>query len=116
MFTDPQSVTINAVAKSLVRIETSGRKSVYRDSTGEWTLTISHDEKSRNGRLVKLTQEKVGADPFQTDVNRTYTQSASLVLNHPKVGFTAQETDYLAQGLIDFASDANIDKIIAGES
>lgn len=116
MFTEPLTVTINAVGKSLARIDTLGRKSVYRDATGEWTLTISHDEKSRNGRLVKLQQEKIGADPFLTDVNRTYIQSVSFVMNHPKVGFTASETDFLAQGLIDFLTDGNIDKVIAGES
>jgi hypothetical protein len=116
MFADPQSVTVNAVAESLPRIDSSGRKSVYRSSDSEFTLTVSHDEKNRCRRTVRLTQEIVAADPFLTDVNRTYVQHAYVVLDHPKVGFTATQIDNLAQGLVDYLSDANIDKVIAGES
>lgn len=116
MFADPQSVTVNAVAVSLPKIAGVGQKSTYRSATGEWELTISHDEKSRHRRVMALTQKIVAADPFLSDVNRTYTQTWTLVGNIPPVGFTAAQQDYAAQALVDFASDATIDKLIAGES
>ncbi len=116
MFADPQSVTVNAVAESMPRISTGDRTSTYRTSDGEFKLQISHSEGSRNRRTVRVTQEVVAADPFLTDVNRTYVQHAYIVLDTPKVGFTAAQQDNLAQGLVDYLSDANIDKIIAGES
>lgn len=117
MFSDPQSVTVNAVAKSLPRISSGDRKGVFRHSTGEFVLTISHDEKSRSRRTVRLTQEKVAADPFQTDVNRTYTQHAYIVIDAPKVGFTPTEVEYLTDALTAYLAGGTIaTQVIAGES
>jgi hypothetical protein len=116
MFSDPQSVTVNAVAKSLVKIDATGRTGKYRSADGQFTLTISHDEKNRNRRTVRLTQEIIAADPFLTDVNRTAIQHVYVVQDSPKTGFTAQQIDDLSQALVDYLSDATIDKIIAGES
>jgi len=116
MFADPQSVTVNAVAESCPRISTGDRTSTYRTADSEFTLKISHAEGSRNRRTVRLTQEIVAADPFQTDVNRTYVQHVYVVLDHPKVGFSTTQVDNLTQALVDYLSDANIDKVIAGES
>lgn len=116
MFADPQSVTVNAVAESLKRIKTGDQRSTYRSVDGEFELTVTHDEKNRCRRAVVLTQKIVAEDPFLTGTNRSYSQSASLVLNHPAVGFTSTQIDNLAQALVDYASDALIDQIIAGES
>jgi hypothetical protein len=116
MFADPQSVTVNAVAESMPRISTGDRTSTYRTSDGEFKLLISHSEGSRNRRTVRLTQEIVAEDPFTTGTNRSYVQHAYVVLDAPKVGFTITQQDNLAQGLVDYLSDANIDKVIAGES
>ncbi len=114
MFSDPQSVTVNAVAKSLPRLGPQSKS--FRDATGEFTLEISHSEGNRNRRVVTINQEKVGVDPFQTDTNRTYKQRVYIVIDHPKVGFTVTETSYLSQALVDWLSDANLLKVIAGES
>lgn len=116
MFADPQSVTINGVAVSLPKVSSIGQKSTYRSASGEFELVISHDEKNRNRRVMALTQKIVAADPFLTDVNRTYVQTVSLVQNHPATGFTATQIDNLTQGLVDYSTDSVIDKIIAGES
>lgn len=116
MLADPQSVTVNAVAKSLVKIDSSGRTGTYRTADGEFKLTIKHDEKNRARRTVELSQEIVAADPFLTDVNRTYVQRVYVVLDCPKTGFTSVQQDNLTQALVDYLSDATIDKIIAGES
>jgi hypothetical protein len=116
MFADPQSVTVNAVAESMPRISTGDRTSTYRTSDGEFKLTVSHSEGARNRRTVRLTQEIIAADPFTTDTNRTYVQHAYVVLDSPKTGFSITQQDNLAQGLVDYLSDATIDKVIAGES
>lgn len=116
MFADPQSVTVNAVAESLVKIDSSGRTGTYRTADGEFKLVIKHDEKNRSRRTVELSQEIIASDPFLTDVNRTYVQRAYIVLDCPKTGFTTAQQDNLAQALVDYLSDSVIDKIIAGES
>lgn len=116
MFADPQSVTVNAVPVSLPKIASTGQKSTYRSATGEWELVISHDEKNRHRKVMALTQKIVAEDPFLTGTNRSFTQTWTLVGNVPAVGFTATQMDYAAQALVDFAADATLDKLIAGES
>lgn len=116
MFADPQAVTVNGVAKSLVKIDSSGRTGIYRTADGEFKLIVRHDEKNRARRTVELSQEIVASDPFLTDVNRTYVQRAYWVHDAPKTGFTADQKDHLIQALIDYSTDANIDKVLAGES
>ncbi len=51
LFTDPQSVTVNAIANSLPRVRMDGSASTYADANETFTLTISHQE-TKNGPLV----------------------------------------------------------------
>lgn len=117
MFSDPQSVTVNAVAESLPRISSGDLRSTYRSSDGEFTLNFSHDEKNVCRRTVRLAQTLTAADPLLDGVSRQYNGSAHLVITHPKVGLTATQIKNLVQGLVDYVDTPGvIEKIIAGES
>lgn len=115
-FTDPQTLTVNTVAKSLVRIKSDGFKSIYRTADEEFTFTISHQEsKSRTRRMVRVDQRKVAADPL-TSVNEYKNFAFYVVIDEPEFGFTDTEIDYVVQALKTWLSTTNVGKICANES
>lgn len=119
MFSDPQSVTLNAVANSLPRTEVDGSTSVYTKDDGTVKLTIAHTttKNGRTRRTVRLDFTKVSPDPFVANQSRTITSAAYIVLDEPEDGaLTNAELLINTKGLIAWATDANLTKVIAGES
>jgi hypothetical protein len=116
MFADPQSVTVNAVAQSLPTTERSGKTSKYRKSDATYGLVISHSEKNRNRRTVRLDFQKVAADPFEPALNQRFTGSAYIVIDAPITGFTDTELKDNVLGLVGWLTSANVLKVLGGES
>jgi hypothetical protein len=119
MFVEPQSVTVSGSAKSLPRVQYGDRAGTFENLniSPSYALKLSHQLGKRNRRTVRLDTTKSAADPFQTDVNRQYSASAYLVIDHPPVGFTATETEALAKALVDWLAVAgNLTKVVGGES
>lgn len=119
MFADPQSVTVNAVALSLPRTATEGSKSEYTKDDGLYKLTISH-QVTKNGEkrhLVRLDFSEMSADPFVPAENVQNAGAAYLVIVEPSEDQITNANLLLkVKGLRDWASDANLTKVIAGES
>lgn len=116
MFTDPQSVTINAVAKSMPRIKQGTTDATYRTADESFQLRISHQPtKSRTRRMVRLDQTVVAADPL-TAVNTSQSASVYLVVDEPKYGFDDASLDYMVDGLVAWLTPANIAKLLGSES
>jgi hypothetical protein len=116
-FSDPQSVTVNAVAKSMPRVETDGKKSVYQKSDGTFKLTISHTP-TGNGRIrtmARIDQRAVVPDPL-TAVNDYETLSFYVVIDRPEVGFSATEVGYLTAGLVAWLDSTAVGKLFGLES
>jgi hypothetical protein len=78
-------------------------------------LTISSSEAKRNRRTVRLDFNKIAADPL-TAVNAKFTGSVYLVIDSPTSGFTNTELLNQAHGLVAYLTDANITKVLNGES
>lgn len=115
-FADPQSVTINGVAKSLPRILTGNAESTYRNADETVQLRISQqDSKGRKRRMVRLDQTVIAADPLTAE-NSSQKAGVYLVIDEPSFGFSDAELDYLADALIAWLSSANIAKVLGGES
>lgn len=115
-FADPQSVTINAVAKTLNRIKVDGTSSEYATDDEVFKMRISHQEsKSRTRRMVRIDQRVVAADPL-TSINEYKTAGVYLVIDEPEYGFSDTELDYIVQGLKTWASSANILKVLSNQS
>lgn len=94
MLTSPQTVTYNAVAKTLNRTETEKTSSVYKDSVGEFQLKVSHSEsKSRTRHMARLDRTVVAADPL-TAVNAYQAAGVYLVIDEPMFGFTVADLEY----------------------
>lgn len=117
MFSDPQTVTVNAVAQVLAAISREKNSSLYREDVAEYELQISHSEGAkRNRRVVRLNHTKVTADPFVPAQNVEVGASIYLVIDHPVAGFSNTELSNDALGLTAWLTQANLLKVLGGES
>jgi hypothetical protein len=115
-FADPQSITVNAVAKSMPRISTNGTSAVYQMPDESFKLTISHQKSA--GRLrsvVRVDQRVVAADPL-TSVNDWQTLGLYVVLDRPMTGFTQTQVDQLWTGFKAFLDSSAMGKVYGTES
>jgi hypothetical protein len=119
MFADPQSVTINAVAQSLPRTSTEDSTSVYTkdDETVQLTIAQIPTSKGRVRRSVRVDVNKMATDPFTPANSRRVSMSATLVIDEPAdAAFSNTEMLNNVKSLVGWSSDANLTKVIAGES
>jgi len=82
-------------------------------------LSINHSGTGRNRtrRVARLDFNKVAADPFVANQSRKVSCSAYLVIDEPSdSAFTNTELLNNVKALIGWCSDANLTKVIAGES
>lgn len=115
MLADPQSVTINAVATSLPRIQQGPTTNVYTASDGNTSMTTKQNTTAnRFRREVRLSQKKIAADPISA-VNKEIGVSVYLVVDEPRAGFSDTEIKYLIEGLKSWLTSANQDKVLGGE-
>lgn len=116
MFTDPQSVTIDAVPHSMPRISTDGTKALYSEADETLKMTISHQEsKNRTRHMVRLDMRVVAADPL-TAVNEYKSAGVYLVIDEPEFGFADDDLDDIVQGFTTWLTTANVLKVVANES
>jgi hypothetical protein len=117
---DPQSVTINAVAVSLPRTGVGAGNAVYTSSDGNVSLAISHQYGAkRTRRNIRINHRKVAPDPFNSAYNAEYSMSCFLVIDHPKVGYTATEAKQIVDALTAYltaSSGAKVTAALGGES
>lgn len=115
-FSDPQSVTINAVPVSLPRVSIGTSEATYRAADETVQLRISHQAaKSRKRRMVRLDQTVIAADPL-TSENASQKAGIYLVVDEPSFGFTDAQLDYLVDALVAWLTSGNIAKLLGGES
>lgn len=106
--TTPQSVTINAVATDLHRVDGDGKSSSYEATNGTLSLRVSHQtSKSRTRRMVRLDQTKVAPDPL-TAVNSYQKAGVYIVIDEPEYGFADSELEDIVDGLKLWLTSANI--------
>lgn len=118
-FTDPQSVTINAVTIPLPRTNVGNNKGEYTSADGLVKLTASHAYGRRNRRVLRIDHSKVSPDPFVPTQNVKLSMSNYIVFDVPPAGYSGTEIKQVYDGLkalMTGSSDALIVKLIAGES
>jgi len=107
-FTDPQSVTVNSVAKSMPKIKSDGTSTDYRSADGLFFMTVSHQlSRGRIRSLVKITQRAIVPDPL-TSVNDYETLIVQMVIDRPEVGFDATTIGYLVTGITAWINTAGV--------
>jgi len=119
-FADPQSITVNGVAKSMPRVETRGMNSLYSNTDSTFTLRIVHepfkrDKKARIKSRMIFTQRKVVADPL-TAVSDWEDLPISLQIDRPEVGFSEAEVDQMVQGLKTALTTAVVGQLVGRQS
>lgn len=120
-FSDPISITVNAVAKSLAKVySVAGAPSTYKAANDEFVFEIAHQDVKggkRERHLAKVTQMKIVPDPLNAAYNMEAKASVHIVIENPKMGFTDVEIGYLTKALTDFVGNAgNQTKLIGGEA
>lgn len=121
-FSDPITITIAAVAKTLNRLSSTSNNrtitSVYATDDGFYTLTISHT-KTNDGKIRSVSRldfKKIVADPL-TAANDYETLSTYAVSERPEVGFSVTEMkDQLAGFNTWHGLAANQDKLYGRQS
>lgn len=120
MLSDPQTITVNAVAKVMPKILNDGSHSVYQLSDQTFTLDIRHtntkkDKKSRVKSLATFTQRAVVPDPLTT-VNDYETLACSVQIDRPEAGFSSAQTEQLITGFKTWLDATMIGKLFGKES
>jgi len=115
-FTDPISLTIAGVAKSLARISTQALRSVYQTNDKFLTLTISHQEsKNRIRSLVRVDEHAIVPDPL-TSVNAWEDMSVQIVFDRPLTGFTSTQVNDLFAAIKTAMDSTFVGKVYGEES
>lgn len=116
-FADPQSITVNAVPKSLPRISSGEASAVYKAADDEFQMRISHQKtKTRVRRMVRIDQKIVASDPLTAE-NAYQTAGVYLVVDEPEFGFTDTQLGYLVTALKDWiVAGTNTAKILGSET
>lgn len=116
MLADPQSITINSVAKSLARVSTNGTSSIYQTADGLFKLTVSHQQtKDKVRSMVRLDQKKIATDPLSSEQDWA-TVTEYRVYERPIVGFSDTEIQYINAGLSSLIDATLISKLVGGQS
>lgn len=117
MLADPQVLTVNAVDKTMPRIETGNRRSLYQTSDELFSAEVSHQStgKGRVRSLNKFTEKAVVTDPLseENDYDNFYFQ---IVLDRPSAGFTITQIQQLWAAIKSHMDDAYIAKMFGQES
>jgi hypothetical protein len=121
MFSDPLTVTINAVAKNLIRINQDGYSSEYllKEADGEYRLRIrnsTYSDSKRGGKSVDRHNVELihMLYPVAPAVYPTIRKDYHVF--EMDVGDTAANMAKLVAGLSAFMSEANATKMINFES
>lgn len=119
MFADPQAVTYASVGKSLPAIGRNDSQSEYKihADTGEvFDLILSHQFKSRNRVVARLRRDYFNANPLTPTQNILVSQTATFTMDFPNAGATLTDAQNLGKALRDWLTDANILKLLNGET
>lgn len=117
MFSEPQTITVATVAKSLQRIAMGNRDGSFESTVDGIKMRVLHVIGKRTRRTVRIDFTKTAADPLLDGVSRQYSHSVQLVIDQPPVGFSAVELQNNLKALTDWASvSANAVKFVNGES
>lgn len=117
-FSDPQSITINAIAKSLPRVSSGVNSGAFQKDDQEVKLSVSHAYNKRTRRVIRVDHKKIAPDPFTSD-NTEYTANVYLVVDQPVNGYTVAELKQLVDGFTAYltaSSGARVTQLLGGEN
>jgi hypothetical protein len=118
-FTDPQTVTINAVAQTLPRISSGINAGTFQKDDGNVKLGVSHAYGKRTRRTIRLDHRKIAPDPLVSAQNIEYSMSVYVVIDVPVTGYTITEQKQIVDALTAYltaSSGARVTQLLGGEN
>lgn len=121
VFSDPQTLTINAVANTLPRTGTGATSGTFTKDDGNVVLTISHQKtgKNRVRSTVRVDYRELTADPITAGHSLLYTTAAYLVVDRGDGEFSNAKVKQIVDALTAYltaGSGANVTKLLGKES
>jgi hypothetical protein len=118
MFADPQSISTDggSTTVSFPRTNLGPGSGQFTGPNGDYVASVrqTSSRSSRLRREIRITQDKLSADPLNPAVNVPKSVSAYLVLDQPLVGFTHTELSNLIVDLTDWLTSVST-QFINGE-
>jgi hypothetical protein len=121
MLPDPQTLTINAVAFVLARVQSgsllTNTPSVYTSPDDTVTLTV-HNQKTNKGRFrhsVRVDVKAVVTNPLDSTTDYD-TVSHFYIIDRPAFGFTVTQVDQQRAALSAWLTTAIVGKLYGNES
>lgn len=120
MFADPQTLTVNSVAKSMPAISRNGTSSIYQTADGVYRMRISHDIQAKKERhLVEVIRQEIAADPY-SELQLDAQLKVQLVIDNPTRSLISDtEIVYVVNAFAAWmtaSSSAAITKVLGNES
>lgn len=115
---DPQTVTVNSVAKVMPRVTSNGLSAHYQLADESFALDISHQKtKDRRIRsLAKITQRAIVTNPLDSTQSDYDTLAFHVVIDRPEYGFTSTDVTNLITGLKTWLDSTMVGKLFGQES
>jgi hypothetical protein len=116
---DPQSLTINAVAVTLPRTSSGVNSGEFTANDGTVKETVSHQYGKRNRHLFRIDHSKIAPDPLISSQNIKHSMSFYVVADVPVTGYSVAEAKQVIDGFIgqlNASSGALITKLLGGEN
>jgi len=118
-FTDPQTVTFNAVATPLPRTSFAVNSGEFTKDDGLLKLSVNHTaSKGKVRHFMSLTHSKIAADPLQASINVRLQSRGFLVMETPPYGYTVAEAKQVVDALTGYltaSSGARATQWLGGE-
>lgn len=118
-FNDPQSITINAVARSLPRFLNGTQVGQFNSADGVTQLTIDpKGTRTRRSNKVSIRENVNVTDPV-TGLTKVESHSFTIISNRPLTGVSDVVAEQLAAGVIAWltaSTNANLKKVLGGEN
>jgi reverse gyrase len=118
-FSDTQTVTVNSVAQTLPRTGFGASSGTFASADGAYSLVVSSAYGKRTRRTIRLSHQKISADPLIPSQNVRNTMSTYIVVDTPLNGYTVTEIKQIVDGLTAFltaSTGANVTKLLGGEN
>jgi hypothetical protein len=116
-FSDPITVTINSVAKTLVRLNQDSYSSEYflKEATGEITVKIRNTSFQRDGQTIDRHNVELTQTIYATATVPSFTRKAYTVIENSRSD-TFAEVVFAGLALAGFTNSANLTKLVNRES
>lgn len=117
-FSDPQSVTINAIANPLPRVGMDSTAGTFKKDDQTVGLKISQASGRRRRQAIRLDHQKVAPDVLNPALSSNVSASVTLVVDTPLRGYSLTEIKQIVDGLTAYltaSSGARVTQLLGGE-